>query len=182
MGRQTPLGQIQGGGETGRQHHRFGATPPPPLLAAAADQRFEAQARPHQQRSDPPRTLQLVGRTTEQIHRQLIETHRPMAHHLDPIQMKAHPRGAAALADLLDRLERAHLALAPDERHHPGGRGQELLHPLRQHHTEPIHRPGFHRPAAAGQLPGRRHRGGMFHRRNHQAAGFETAALPSRAA
>ena len=169
VGLEPFLGKGQGLGKTDGQHHRFRAAPSAPLLPSSADQGAQAQPRPQQQGTDPPGALEFVGGTTEQVHRELIQPHRQVTHHLNRIDMEQHPGLTAEATDRVDRLEGAHLVLTPDHGHQPGGRPQQGGQGSEIDHATPIHRHGSHLPTVALQLSRRRQGGGMFHGGDHQA-------------
>ena len=171
--RQSCRGQIKGCGKAMGQQHRFGATAAPPFLRAAADQRGQGNAGGQGQNAHPPRTLQFVGGATEQIHRQLRQVQRQMAHHLNGVDMQAHPGVAAEGPETGQRLQAAHLALTPDQRHQPGGRRQPLRQVLGIDQAKPVDRQDLHLPALPLQLGRRRQRGRMFDGGHQQAAGLQ---------
>jgi hypothetical protein len=103
-----------------------------------------------------------VGRKAEQVDRQGVKRHREMAHHLHRIDVQQHSCGAAAATDGLDRLNGAHLALPPDQRHQPGGGRQQSFEGLQIHQAVVIHRQPLHLPAPLLQLTGSGHRGRML--------------------
>jgi hypothetical protein len=98
----------------------------------------------------------------QQIHRQRPELHRTAAHHLHRIHMQQRARPPALLAKVGDRLQGAHLALTPDQRHQVRGLLQGLRQGITVHQPFAIHRQPRHLPAHPRQLRCGRLRCGML--------------------
>ena len=100
----------------------------------------------------------------EQIDGQGVEVELLVANHLHRIDVQQHTGRPAFAANGLQGLDCAHFALAPDQRHQPRWRHQQLLEQLLIHQPEPIHRQPFNLPAAALQLLCGSQGGRVFHR------------------
>ena len=174
---QTFVGLLQGLNETRSQDDRLGASPQPAFLSAA-DLGEQPNAATTQQQANPPGSPQLVGRAAEQIHAEGVGVHQPVTHHLHRIDMQGDAGTPAQATHRLQGLKRAHLALAPDQRHQAGGGLQKFMESHQVDHAAVIHRQPRHLPALPPQRFGRCDGGGMLHRRDHQPPGGNHPRLP----
>jgi hypothetical protein len=81
------------------------------LVSRAVDQRVEPRTRPDVESADALRGMELVSGHGQQVHIELVDVDRDLAHRLRRIGMAGDPILARNGGDVDDRLERADLVV-----------------------------------------------------------------------
>ena len=135
-----PRPQLHRLAEPDDRGHVLRAGPPPALVVAAVLDGHHARALPDVERADALRPVDLVRRHRHERDPGLPERHGELAERLDAVDVERDAPLGRDAADLLDRHERAALAVRGLDRDQDRVRAERAAHVVRVHQPLAVHR------------------------------------------